>query len=303
VRLLLLTVVHGGKLISVFLYLFIIFSLSRIPYYRNMGKKHAVNEQFFDVWSNEMAYVLGYMYADGNLEYSPSIRGKYVRFFSTDLDRVELVRKLMRSEHVFTLRKALGNRKPAYLLSIGSHVLFDALLKIGVTPNKSLTALLPDIPEENLGAFALGYFDGDGCVFIERGKSGNTKKLLTVFTSGSSDFLGALHSRLVATTGILGKGLYKHGSTSHCFQLRYSTRDSIRLFLLLYANKELVELALLRKYAIYTTYFTEKKLTVEDLSYVLEQKGPMVKRKHGSLQNSYCAGSIPARASKNVLSS
>lgn len=268
-----------------------------------MGKKSVINEQFFDTWTNEMAYVLGYMYADGNLEHSPSIRAKYVRFFTTDVDRVELIRRLMSSEHIFTMREPSGNRKRGYILSIGSHLLFDSLTRIGVTPRKSLTALLPSIPKIYFAAFTLGYFDGDGCIFIERGKSGNTKKLLSVFTSSSSAFLHSLHTELVKTTGILGKSLYKHGSTKGCYQLRYSTRDSIRLFLFMYSNTKLVDLALQRKYVIFMRYLSEKDLSLEDLPSVLEQKGPMVKWKHASLQNSYCAGSIPARASKNVVSS
>ena len=43
-----------------------------------MGLKYPVNEKFFDAWSSEMAYVLGFIFADGSLEDSPNIRGKYI---------------------------------------------------------------------------------------------------------------------------------------------------------------------------------------------------------------------------------
>ena len=57
-----------------------------------MGIKFSVNEKFFDVWSLEMSYVLGFLYADGHLEDSPYIRGKYVRVINTDRDRIELIK-------------------------------------------------------------------------------------------------------------------------------------------------------------------------------------------------------------------
>lgn len=64
-----------------------------------MGVKFAVNEKFFHMWSHRMAYVLGFIYADGSLEDAPYIRGKYLRISSTDLDRVECIRNAMASAH------------------------------------------------------------------------------------------------------------------------------------------------------------------------------------------------------------
>ena len=53
-----------------------------------MGIKYRVNENFFEKWSPLMAYVLGYIYADGNLDDSPYMRGKYIKITSTDLDSI-----------------------------------------------------------------------------------------------------------------------------------------------------------------------------------------------------------------------
>lgn len=265
-----------------------------------MVRRHLVNEAFFDTWSDSMAYVLGYMFADGNLEYSPSIRGAYIRFFSTDLDRVELIRSLMQSCHNLYVRKSDGRRKEAYLLKIGSHVLFEALTVLGVTTRKSHTCQFPNVPDKFLPSFILGYFDGDGCVFIERSRNGHAKKLLSVFTSGSPDFLHSLHQHLVTLTGIKGRGLYPHGSSSNCYQLRYSTRDSIRLFMLMYNSPFLIQVALLRKYDIFIKYFNEQGVSLYDLPVIFEEKGPVVNRKHGGLQNRYSAGSTPAWASTIV---
>lgn len=57
-----------------------------------MGVKYDSNERFFDRWNPEMAYVLGFMFADGSLEDASYLRGKYVRVSSTDKDRVVAMR-------------------------------------------------------------------------------------------------------------------------------------------------------------------------------------------------------------------
>ncbi len=242
-----------------------------------MGLKYNVNEKFFDTWSDSMPYVLGYMYADGNIQYSLENRGKYIRFFSTDKDRILMTRNLMDSSHNVTIRKAVGNRKESYSLRIGSGSLYDALVLRGVSLRKSHTALFSSIPARYLAAFTLGYFDGDGCSFIERSKNGNAKKLHAIFTSGSLQFLTSLHEQLVKRLGIVGKGLCKHGSTKNCYQLRYATRDSIRIFRFMYSSPDLIELALRRKYDIFIKYFNERELGPEDLIEVLKQKGPVAK--------------------------
>lgn len=245
-----------------------------------MGLKYNVNEKFFNRWSNEMAYVLGYLYADGNMQDLPQIRGKYIRVSSTDEDRVLLIKQLMGSDHRVACYEKGINRKNEYHLRIGSHTLFDALSNIGMTPTKSSTMSFPTVPRKYLPPFVLGYFDGDGCAFIENDTLGRTKRFLSIFTSGSKRFLTTLHEHLVAETGVLGKGLYGHGSTKGAFQLRYSTRDSIRLFIYLYTSPDLLRLAMRRKYDIFIKYFKERELGPDDLAFILKQQGPVVKQKH-----------------------
>jgi hypothetical protein len=66
-----------------------------------MGIKYFVNEKFFSSWGKNMAYVLGYIYADGNLEYSPKIRGRYLRISSTDKNTIIKIKKPLRKVRVF----------------------------------------------------------------------------------------------------------------------------------------------------------------------------------------------------------
>jgi hypothetical protein len=242
-----------------------------------MGIKYVVNETFFDTWSTDMAYVLGYLYADGSLEDARGIRGKYVRVTSTDRDRIEVIRSLLESKHTIVRDVRGKNHKTRFLLRIGSHYLFDALLKIGITPHKSLIMPFPTIPREHFGSFVRGYFDGDGCAHIET-THGRPKRLLSVFTSGSKRFLESLHEKLCEEIAVTGRGLYKHGSTPGTYQLRYSTRDSLRLFNLMYPSGLKPSLRMQRKYAIFMRYLKLRDLSRSEISLVVQQKGPMVKR-------------------------
>ena len=251
-----------------------------------MGIVYDVNEDFFDTWSNEMAYVLGFIFADGYIGEYAYFRAKYISVSNTDRDRVELVKRLLDSSHIIRIINKGGTYKTAYVIRIGNQRLYNRLIELGVTPRKSLTMLFPDIPREYSSSFVLGYFDGDGCVSIERNKRGQVRRLLTIFTSGSEGFLLVLHD-LFRELGVKGKGLIKHGSTEGAYQLRYSTRDSLRIFLYMYDSSEMINLSLQRKYAIFVEYLTMRNLTKESIPSILDLKGPVVKREHDGLQNHY----------------
>lgn len=249
-----------------------------------MGVRYSINEKFFDAWSPEMAYVLGFIYADGHLINAPYMRGKYVCITNTDKDRLELFQRALRSQHVLVERERGGNNKKTYILRIGNSKLFDSLSKYGLTPRKSLTISFPKIPRTFLPFFILGYFDGDGCVYAENLASGRPRRLKTIFTSGSRNFLEELDAILRKRAGIKGGGIYQHGSTRNAFQIRYTARDSIRLYQYLYTEKSL-PLALSRKYDIFRKYFDGLGIRGSDFPAILKKKGPVANEERIGLQN------------------
>ena len=206
-----------------------------------------------------MAYVLGYLFADGSLDDVPQIRAKYMRVTSTDKDRIQLIRKLLSSKHTIGREVLGGNRSPRYLLSIGSHQLYDALSSHGLAPHKSLTMRFPTIPYRYFGSFVCGYFDGDGCVYIDQQKSKSRSglgRITIIFTSGSKRFLQTLHDILSKRNIVQGRGLYLH-SNKRAYQLRYLLEDCANLFRLMYIDRHMKDLCLKRKYAIFRRYFEE----------------------------------------------
>lgn len=222
-----------------------------------MGLKYRVNQKFFDVWTPEMAYILGFFYADGSLEYAPTIRGKYVRFTSCDKDILMLIKNALHSDHPLHMRTPQSGNN-SFMLRIGDQILFERLQTFGATTNKSLTMKFPNVPKDYLSDFLRGYFDGDGCVFIEYKKlvngSKSVKRLHTSFTSGSNRFLEEIHYLLKSKLSIESK-LYKNNNT---YQIRYNTKSSIKLFTFLYQNTN-NKIMLNRKYNKFKLYFSLRK--------------------------------------------
>lgn len=224
-----------------------------------MGIKYDINENFFDEWDPSMAYLLGLIYADGSLEDSPYIRGKYLRFSSTDLELVTTLKKLIEAEHPITeLPSPTSRHQQRYFIRIGSHWLYNQLEKLGLTPKKSLTMRLPLIPSEFFGDFVRGYFDGDGCVYVEKtSKEGGVtqiRRLQTIFVSGSKQFLIEMGKELQSVLALQSIPLNTH---HRAFELRYSTSASIKIFKLLYRTTS-PEAKLERKFAKFGEYFTLK---------------------------------------------
>jgi len=220
-----------------------------------MGIKYKVNSDFFKTWSPKMSYVLGFVSADGSLEDASYLRGKYLRVCSKDLEIIEKIKTVMASEHKIVKikpKEILSNgkkylAKEQYLIRIGSHEIYNDLIRLGITPNKSKTIQYPVLPKEFFFHFLRGYLDGDGCIHYYKPK----KRLLVVFTSGSKTFLEGLSQHLSPY------GFKRHSViySNKAFQLRYSTKEAVRLLAIVYSGAgENEGLLLSRKHDIYAEF-------------------------------------------------
>lgn len=187
----------------------------------------AITQQFFDTWTPEMAYVLGFFAADGCMYRNP--RGSYyIGFTSTDPELIILVKKLMQVSNAIETRHRHPRHKISYTVQIGSRTLFERLEGLGFTTRKSQTLRLPEVPSEVLGDFVRGYFDGDGNVYYGQ------KNLTARFISGSRAFLSSLQKKL-SQEGIVGLGsLYAHGPGAYI--LVYSTGNARQLYSFMYPS-------------------------------------------------------------------
>jgi len=222
---------------------------------KEMPPQKIVNQDFFKHWSSEMAYVLGFFTADGNLNFNE--RGAYYLEFNTaDRGLLADIKNILGSDHKLSDRKRGANFRRNYRLQIGSKTMFEDLLDLGITPRKSKTIRLPDIPHKYFRHFTRGYFDGDGNVTIGhyiRANRNNKKSttLLSGFISGSEIFLKELHQKLKEVGSVKGGTLYYHDGG---YRLYFSVNDSYALYRFMY-QRGVSSLYLDRKRKTFEKYF------------------------------------------------
>lgn len=226
---------------------------------RGGHNRASINSLFFQTWSPSMAYILGFIFADGAIEdVQKSSRTCYLSITSKDLEILEQIKNVMDSKH--TIYSILpvelvfpGNRKyitsKKYVFRIGSKQIYNDLLSLGVTPRKSSSICFPKIPLDLLAFFIRGYFDGDGCVYLKKSKP------WIIFTSGSYKFLEGLSNKLQNFLSINPGKLYTQiqKSGNPCYRLVYNFTLSQTLLKFMYANLDQSPY-LKRKHQIYQQF-------------------------------------------------
>lgn len=153
------------------------------------AKPQKVNKdlsKFYDLELPETQYWIGFICADGNINYSKDSRVYRVSLFSKDEEVVEKYRKYF-GDIVSIYKRPSG----IYEATINSKELCTYFInKLNITPNKSLT-LDPNI--EFTANFLLGYFDGDGCIINSRE---NRIRYECKITSGSIVFINKVKAIL-----------------------------------------------------------------------------------------------------------
>ena len=138
-------------------------SMKRLDYFRSLRPK---NHHFFKKWSEEMAYILGFITADGNI--NKTRNSYYLQFClqKKDEDILKKMRKMLAPKNKFSYYK------PENTLSfkLGSTTIYKDLLKLGITANKTFSVKPPKIPKAYLRHYLRGFFDGDGCINLFKRK-------------------------------------------------------------------------------------------------------------------------------------
>lgn len=189
-----------------------------------------------------MAYVLGWLYTDGNLSKVTT------KFKITSIDRqiLDRIRNILETDYQLECCKTREG-KDYFILRISNREMYQDLLKLGLTPAKTTTMLLPAIPRAYFSHFLRGVIDGDGCIYHER--LGKYRILRSSITCGSYKFLNELQKMITKLYGLKPKTLYKSKSA---FMIRYSMRESF--VLLNHVYKDAGDNLLLRKYTKYKDF-------------------------------------------------
>ena len=132
------------------------------------------NLQAFSTWSDDMAYALGLFFSDGCIQQPP--RGSLrVSFSNTDMETVAWWHQYVGNPsriYIHKPKKLRGSvrRLSLYTSNVTSDTLGQRILELGGCLRKSTTDMgMPMVPEQHLGAFLRGFFDGDGGIWIDSG--------------------------------------------------------------------------------------------------------------------------------------
>lgn len=235
---------------------------------------YRINKDFFKKQTPEMAYVLGFIYADGSL----SITKKYtwgksaarINISQKDPKILEKIKKLMDCDKKLTK----VSRQELYFLDIAQEWIVKDLMKLGLKPAKSLDMKFPNLLEDRyISHFTRGYFDGDGN--IQPPPSPRIR-----WASGSEEFLFGMAEKINQLLGLEMPKIYKHKNTNS-YSIGYSGYEKLyKLGNFLYRNAN-SKMWLTRKKAIWnkTKQFLRERLK--------ERKNKQLKRKLLEKQTSF----------------
>jgi len=157
-------------------------------------KNYFLNDNFFsNILSEEQAYLLGLIYADGSIADDRNIIG----ISSKDQSYLEEIKNIIEYDGEI-IERISGYGKKYYLINFSSQQMSKDLRKFGLGNNKAKNVEeLPNISEELIRHFIRGYFDGDGCIYESTSttKSNNKKyyyKVFAVEIIGNKKFLESI---------------------------------------------------------------------------------------------------------------
>lgn len=123
------------------------------------------NPIFFKELNPESAYVIGFIWADGNLWENT------LRIFQSESTILKKILKVMDSKQTIKSynRKKRKNSKTEFSISFKCAALNEDLLNIGLHANKSKSIRFPKhLPSELYSHFVRGFFDGDGSIWCRK---------------------------------------------------------------------------------------------------------------------------------------
>ncbi len=145
--------------------------------HRTLGRKYTLNQEFFDIINTEeKAYVLGMLYADGyNCETNNAVRLSLQEGDKEILDKINKSIGSNKPLYFIRMSKYDETYQDQYRLLIHSQKICKRLKELGCPQAKSLILEFPieeQVPKHLIRHFLRGYFDGDGCLncFLRKGK-------------------------------------------------------------------------------------------------------------------------------------
>lgn len=129
--------------------------------------KPPYNEEFFNVWSNELAWLVGIVLSDGHV--SAINNGRFVRVRMCDKDVLEKIKNIVGYTKNLCIYHPKNPRyKTAYIVELRGRLIWQFFTDLGMDNHKSYTAKFPTVDDKYIMHVIRGVFDGDGSIHIGR---------------------------------------------------------------------------------------------------------------------------------------
>lgn len=240
---------------------------------------YEVKENYFEKWDHKMAYILGFISADGSV----NSRSLSIELATKDREILEFIQKQIAPDVPIKLTKK--KKKQYNRLRICSTKLVQSLLQYSVVPNKTHIMKLDfDVPSQYFGDYLRGLFDGDGWVYCRR----NT--IESGIVSYSKEYLKALQKLLP-----IGRIQEKHKTTKagkYCtwYTWEMDKEDSLKLRDTMYQSDTVF--ALTRKQnKLFSDFYTPSSRwwTPEQIQYLKNHYGEPLQTVADAIGKSYKA--------------
>ena len=226
----------------------------------NMHGAKAINEDVFDIIdSEEKAYWLGFLYADGYVGTKDNRIGLSLAL--KDISHLEKFKSFLEwdgeisviQDHQFGTKDChnkAGDIIYSCRIVVQNQKLHNSLIRLGCVPNKSLVLTFPteeQVPKKFIIPFIRGYFDGDGTLGLYPHSKKNPRLEESLIIVGTKPFLEGVQKHLG-----LGYLIQKRNCNQLTYRLGYSTLKAFYVAQTLYEDATIY---LDRKYNIYTNQY------------------------------------------------
>lgn len=205
----------------------------------NYQNRCRIDETVFDnIDTEEKAYWLGFLYADGNI--STVGNRLEMNLSSKDLDHMLKFKKFLKLESEIRIEDNHGEGKEICRLAIRNKHIWQQLNDKGCVPCKSLILTFPDRSifksEILIYDFIRGYCDGDGSLGMYIKENTKTHKCWMSFV-GTKDFLNGIENFLNIKGTIRNKTCANW--QNQAYDLKYEGVKARKVARLLYENSSI----------------------------------------------------------------
>lgn len=204
---------------------------------------YSLNEKYFHkITSQNKAYILGFLMADGCIAKSEPKKSKYDRLIiqlsDKDIDILKFIKKELHCDYdikEYIPHGTYSNNKMCSL-TINSMELCNDLIALGVVPNKTGKEVFPDIKDSLKRHFIRGFLDGDGWTTLRQ------NKYKTIGFISNYNMLQSISNEIAKHINVIGLSTinedYRHDKKDkNIFTLSYNHQiDVENLIKFLYKN-------------------------------------------------------------------